>query len=378
MCSIPSGNRFRSELFGRIRLRSSDTNTEGLFLTKDGITPPTLISIVIPVYNAKRWLPDTLRSVCRQNAQRSQVELIVVDDGSTDGSDEIARRELENSGLRFQILRQENGGASCARNLGWRKSSGSWIQFLDADDLLAPNKIQAQVRACERLPASVAVVYSDWQCVLADAETSEEPEPIRRPFIEDDVVRDLLLSNNFIHTGSCLMRRSWLEAVSGFDEAFEVIEDVNLLLRVAMAGGQFQYVSSEQPLFFYRKHRAGSLSTRSRTEFADGCLKNVRMVEEYWRSRSALTPSRIPILADCYFQAARYFAEVDTERFEGLAHHLANLMPGFVPRQPRSLRLLSELVGYPRAERISVIYRALKRAVAKLTRSGASDVHQPV
>jgi len=166
--------------------------------------------------------------------------------------------------------------------------------------------------------------------------------------------------------------------VSGFDETFEVIEDVNLLLRIAMAGGQFKYVSSEQPLFFYRKHRAGSLSTRSRTEFSDGCLKNVQMVEEYWRSRSELTPSRIPILADCYLQVARYFAEVDTERFAKLAHHLADLIPGFVPRQPGSLRLLSELVGYPRAERISVIYRALKRAAAKLTRSGTSDIHQPV
>jgi glycosyltransferase involved in cell wall biosynthesis len=360
-------------------LKSSDTHIEGLVteVTKKGTPATTLISIVIPVYNAKRWLSETLRSVCAQNVQRSQVDLIVVDDGSTDGSDEIARRELEHSGLSFQIVRQENGGASRARNLGWRKSSASWIQFLDADDLLAADKILAQARACEELPLSVAVVYSDWQCLLPGAGAFDEPEPIRRPCITGDVVANLLLDSNFIHTGSCLVRRCWLEAVSGFDETLEVIEDVNLLLRLAMAGGTFQYVSSEQPAFFYRKHRAGSLSTRSRTEFAEGCVRNVQMVEDYWRSRSELIPSRIAILADCYLQAARYFAEVDRERFAGLANHLAELMPGFIPREPASLRILSKLVGYPRAERISTIYRALKRAGAKL-RIGAPDLYPNV
>jgi glycosyltransferase involved in cell wall biosynthesis len=313
----------------------------------------------MPVYNAKPWLSDALRSVFMQSAEHSQVDLVVVDDGSTDGSYDLARHELENSGFRFQLLRTENGGPSRARNLGWRNAQGSWIQFLDADDQLHLDKIALQIQAAADLPAEVAVVYSDWERLSTANSHKNVLGPGIRPCIGTDPVCDLLHAN-FLQVGSYLVRRDWLERVSGFDESYQLIEDVNLLLRIAMAGGRFQHVPSQHPLFLYRLHTAGSLSKNSRTKFVEGCLRNTEMVEAFWRSRSLMTPSHVTVLAQCYYQAARFFAEVNNERFEGLANHLNELIPGFVPEGPPALRSLSKLIGYPLAEKSSVVYRRLK------------------
>src|ERR1051326_6194318 len=111
------------------------------------MSPPPDVSIVIPMYNAAEWIEATLRSVAEQRLARERLELIVIDDGSRDDSVQMVASILEAHALEARVIASENVGASAARNKGWKLARADWVQFLDADDLLAPSKLELQV-AC--------------------------------------------------------------------------------------------------------------------------------------------------------------------------------------------------------------------------------------
>lgn len=113
------------------------------------------VSVVIPVWNAARYLPQTLQSVLRQT--RPPEEIVVVDDGSTDESAAVA----EKFGTGVRVLRQDNRGESAARNRGIEAAQGDWIAFLDADDLWHPEKLARQLAAIQADPA-VDCVHTNW------------------------------------------------------------------------------------------------------------------------------------------------------------------------------------------------------------------------
>lgn len=116
---------------------------------------PGLVSVIVPTYNRAQFLPTALESVWNQTYR--PIELIVVDDGSSDDTPSVASRWAEHhAGSRFEVRfrRQENSGAPTARNLGLIESRGEYIQFLDSDDALHPQKIDVQVSALERRPVS--------------------------------------------------------------------------------------------------------------------------------------------------------------------------------------------------------------------------------
>src|SRR5207302_8191618 len=103
----------------------------------------SLVSVIIPAYNAASYVQRAVDSVLRQSHQ--EFEVIIVDDGSKDNTQEIVQSCLSDS--RFRYLYRENGGPSAAKNLGARASKGEYLVFLDADDFLAPNALEAMLRA---------------------------------------------------------------------------------------------------------------------------------------------------------------------------------------------------------------------------------------
>lgn len=319
-----------------------------------------LISVIVPAYNAAGWVGETLASICRQTYDHARLEVILVDDGSTDETAAVAAHVLGQSGLAHQITRLPNGGPSRARNAGAAIARGTWLQFLDADDLLATTKIATQARATPDLDERVAVVYSNWQRLARVAGRWQATPPVVNPRIGDDPLRDILHTDNFLQVGSVLIRRSWLERVGGFDERHWLIEDVDLLLRLAIRGGQFHKTGTAEPLLFYRQHDGASLSRRDQRAFTEGCLRNVRMVEAHWRAGGELSADRAAFLAEAYFQGARYFATVDEGIFEELVRTCEALVARFLPPGPAHLRFVSRLVGYRRAERIAIRYRRLR------------------
>src|SRR5262249_51715055 len=119
----------------------------------------SLVSVIIPAYNAAQWIAESIESVLQQTYR--DVEIILIDDGSTDRTVEIAQRILRKGRFQYQILHQENMGPSGARNRGWRAARGRWIQFLDSDDLIHPRKIETQMTEASGKVADL--IYSDWQ-----------------------------------------------------------------------------------------------------------------------------------------------------------------------------------------------------------------------
>src|SRR6266849_6381395 len=111
-----------------------------------------LVSILVPLFNAERWIGDTLESALSQTWQNKEV--IVVDDGSTDRSLEIARRYESET---LKIITQENRGCSAAKQTALENCNGAFVQYLDADDLLSENKIEAQMKVLSDAPEKVSV-----------------------------------------------------------------------------------------------------------------------------------------------------------------------------------------------------------------------------
>lgn len=322
------------------------------------------VSVVIPLYNGARWVADAIASVTAQTWPHELLEITVVDDGSTDGGAEVARAALEGTDIPFRVVRTDNGGPSRARNLGWRQSRGEWIQFLDADDVIAPEKVRLQAEAARNALREVAVLYSDWKKTRLENGRWIPSGGTWTPSLGEDTVASLLEPDQFLQSASCLFRRTWLEAVGGFDERHWLIEDVDMLLRMAIAGGQFRRVSTPAPLFDLRQHGDNSLSRHDQAAFHEGCIRNAAMVEEYWRSRGELSEPRARLLARVYQPGAHYFAAHNRRRFDELVARIERLMPGFVPESPALLRKVSRVVGFRRAELLSVQYRRAK-SVAK-------------
>ena len=128
---------------------------------------PSLVSVLIAAYNAELWIGTTLRSVLAQTWPN--VEVVVVDDGSTDGTAAIAQQHVSDT---VRLIRQENRGACAARNRAFAESRGDFIQFLDADDVLAADKIERQMEYLEREPENT-VAYSSWSRFTGDVATAD-------------------------------------------------------------------------------------------------------------------------------------------------------------------------------------------------------------
>ncbi|HLK12036.1 MAG TPA: glycosyltransferase [Candidatus Binatia bacterium] len=199
------------------------------------------MSVIIPVYNLARYLPEAIESALAQTLPAGDVEVVVVDDGSTDGSGEVARRY----GGRVRVCRQDNRGLSAARNAGLRATTAPFVNFLDADDRLLPEKLAAQLAVFEHRP-DVGVVTAGVRYV---DEAGVPLPPQGWAQLEGDVLPQLVLGN-VGPPHALLVRREPIAAAGGFDETLASAEDWDLWLRLARAGVRWALV--DRPLVEYR------------------------------------------------------------------------------------------------------------------------------
>jgi glycosyltransferase involved in cell wall biosynthesis len=203
-------------------------------------TPP-LVSVVIPCYNANRYLAEAIESVLLQTYPR--IEIIVVDDGSTDETARIARS------YPVHYIYQANRGISAARNTGIRHCQGEYVLFLDHDDRLLPRAVEIGVRLLEEHP-ECALAVGEHRYIGADGRAigySNKHAAGRDHYL-------MLLEHNFIETPcSALHRRSGIALTGGFDESLRGAEDLEFYLRTAR---QSTWVAHEAPVSEYRLHGA--------------------------------------------------------------------------------------------------------------------------
>jgi glycosyltransferase involved in cell wall biosynthesis len=315
-----------------------------------------LVSVVIPTHNASLWIRETLDSILRQTYPSQNMEIIVVDDASTDDTAAIVREHLATAAVRSQVIVLErNSGPWTARNIGWNAAVGDWIQFLDADDLVAPEKIALQVRCITELEgtANLAVVYSSWQHLMFDGGEWSLSGPVEAPDVDDDPSVRILQHGTFGYVGPTLIRRAWVEHVGGFDEVPNIGEDVTLMLSIAMAGGQFFRARSEQPMWWYRQHPDSRW--RKAINQVDQ-MRNLhlafRRTELFLREERAggLSDDARHALASRYLKHIDFFLEHDPATFNDIVEWVDGLeLKSPLPHVGNGVRLVSTVAGYRRA-----------------------------
>lgn len=193
----------------------------------------TLVSVVIPAYNAQAFIGECIASVQAQRVD-AELEVVVVDDGSTDGTAAIVQQL---PGVR--LVSQPNRGPAAARNAGIAATRGHLVAFLDADDLWPEDSLAARLDVLQRHP-DAAMVFGD--CRQFDAQAPrqrtlfEEVGWGRRAWGDSGLVPDAysrLIDDNFVTTGTVIVRRQVLDAVGGFAEDLRLVEDLELWLRIA-------------------------------------------------------------------------------------------------------------------------------------------------
>ena len=199
------------------------------------------VSVVIPTHNRAGLVVRAIRSVLDQTM--ADLELIIVDDASTDGTAAIVA-QVNDARLQFVRL-AENGRQSRAMNEGVRRARAEWVAFLDDDDEWLPHKLSAQLARLAEVPNASAVYC---RC---NVQTSEGLRTaISRPTLPEGDITDALLSRRMLITPSGYMvRRDALIEAGGFDEALFASQDMDLWLRLCQAGHRFAIVP--EPLFIY-------------------------------------------------------------------------------------------------------------------------------
>jgi glycosyltransferase involved in cell wall biosynthesis len=265
------------------------------------------VSVVVPCFNAAATVGDTLESVLVQSWR--DIEIIVVDDGSSDGSAEVIR----GFGNRIRAEFGPNRGASAARNRGTALAAGAYIQYLDADDLLAPEAIERRLAALNESDADVA--YSDWRRFEARADGSRCLGEIVARRIEDiDADAEIACATDFwVPPVALLYRRRIVEAIGSWNERLPVIQDARFLFDAARKRARFVYVPGVSA--FYR-HAASSLSRGNQRLFMLDCYHNGVEIQALWQADGPLTAARKAALAGIFDMTARAFFQFDMPEFD--------------------------------------------------------------
>jgi glycosyltransferase involved in cell wall biosynthesis len=197
--------------------------------------------VVIPCYNQAHFLGEAIESVLEQTYPH--YEIVVVDDGATDNTSEVASRYPG----KVRLIRQENRGLSGARNTGIRHSEGEYVVFLDADDRLLPGALQAGL-GCFRQQPECAFVSGHCRFIWADGSFLMETRP---PPIRSDIYLTILNRSHFIIPGAVMYQRSVFDTVGWFDPAVNAAADYDLYLRIARA---FPVYYHGEVVLEYRRH----------------------------------------------------------------------------------------------------------------------------
>ncbi|MEL7314835.1 MAG: glycosyltransferase [Cyanobacteria bacterium J06559_3] len=238
----------------------------------------------MPAYNAERTLGEAIASVLQQTHQNW--ELIVVDDGSSDNSQQVVQRFQDD---RIRLLTGANEGVAIARNRGIEQAQGDYVAFLDADDIWMPAKLAAQLTALQAHPEA-ALAYS-W-CDYIDNE-GRWLCPGKRSLVEGIAYEQLLVANFLENASTPLIRRSALAAVGGFDPTLRCSQDRDLYLRLA---AHYPFVTVPQVQVHYRMAE-GAMSSRLREQEAD----RLKVIERGFAAAPAeLQPLRRKSLAHLY------------------------------------------------------------------------------
>jgi glycosyltransferase involved in cell wall biosynthesis len=272
------------------------------------------VSVVVPAYNYGRYVGQAIESVLGQTF--GDVELIVIDDGSTDNTGEVVSQYRDD---RLVLIQQPNRGLPAARNAGLRRATGEMVAFLDADDSWMLHKLELQVAALERLPA-VGLLGGGYVVWNADtgAEVVRRPLPLRGKVLDRVAVENVVPGSPSV----VVVRREVLDQVGLFDESLRALEDWDLWQRCARVC-EFDYL--EEPLARIRRHGTNMMRDLPRMEtamrqvigrfYADPSLPaSIKRLEPRAWAAANVVLARLAMRAGYRSAAARYLVRAIRRR----------------------------------------------------------------
>ncbi|MFD6700719.1 MULTISPECIES: glycosyltransferase [unclassified Microbacterium] len=289
------------------------------------------IGIIIPLYNGARHITETLRSVLAQT--HSALQVIVLDDGSSDGSAEIVRTAFEDP--RLTLVQKKNEGIARTRNAGLALLGADveYVVFMDHDDLVAPVLYERLLRVLSARPDAVgAYAVADWidagSAPLGDGEFARfmrAREAVRGGHVvslapeEDATLPELFLANHLYPPSGIVLRRHAIDAIGGFDPSYRVADDWDALVRLSRRG---PIVPLDEILVGYRRHGANA---------SGNTVLNVRESRAVW--------------ARTYFSADNSTADRQALRaaWRGMQRHKFRVKSAAARRELRARRVLFAL-----------------------------------
>ena len=302
------------------------------------------VSILIPCYNAQQWIAGAIDSALAQTWPDKEV--IVVDDGSTDGSLEIIKK----FGDRIRWETGPNRGGNRARNRLLALSTGEWLQYLDADDYLLPGKVAAQMEFLQRHP-DTDVVFSPVVMEYCDAKACRQeilpiPEP-HDPWI--------LLARWYLpQTGAPLWRKQAVVDIGGWKESQPCCQEHELYLRLLQAGKLFRYCPDAGAV--YRQWSEETVCKRDKPEVRRRRMEILEGVEQSLRVQDALRPDRLWSVNQARFETARSEWQVNKRQALAFMNTINRSQPDFMPggtAAPRAYTWAYRTLGFRLAETIA-------------------------
>ena len=307
---------------------------------------PPLVSILIPCYNSDQWLAETIESALAQTWENK--EIIVVNDGSTDNSLAVAK-SFESSIVK--VISQENRGASAARNVALKEAQGDFIQYLDADDLLAPDKIELQLQLLQKNPTSNVVASGEWARFYHNP---QEALFITQSLWQNMPAVDWLVcaweNHLMMHPGAWLVPRKISDKAGLWNEDLSLNDDGEYFSRILLASEGVKFCQGAKT--YYRSGNTGSLSgTKSlkarQSQFLSLSLgtNNLLARENSPRTRHTCAIAFQRFIYDVYPDVSELSkqAAIKVKELGG-----SNLQP----TGGRIFQLLSKLVGWQQAKKI--------------------------
>jgi glycosyltransferase involved in cell wall biosynthesis len=306
------------------------------------------VDIIIPVYNRPAMVVEAIDSALAAAAE-VPIEIIVVDDASTDGTWDRLR---EYNDPRIRCFRVEaNGGQSAARNFGLDRARGDYIKFLDSDDVLVPGHLAAELRAIEETGADIAA--SGW-----DADVNGRITTYAAPLFH--TIADDILAGVAVPTSAALYvrRPEWR-----WDPALRKLDDWDYFCQAALGANAITTV--EGSAYVMREHGGARMTHTTMLANAREHHRILYKIEERLAADGVLTPARRRRLAQYFYKEMRVLSLHDRRAFDAAAIHIRELDPNFQPRdeeQERSMRVLARLLGFRNA---ILLHTAIKRAMRR-------------
>jgi glycosyltransferase involved in cell wall biosynthesis len=308
-----------------------------------------LVSVCIPAYNSEKYLAETV--VCLLSQQDVNLEVVIVDDGSTDNTATVV---LGFEDKRVKYERQPNKGAAAARNRAFELSSGDFIKFMDADDLLTAGSLHAQLSRIAGHPGCIA--SSRWGRFFEDnIETfAYNPEPVWKDLNGADWVVESLIDSgyNMVQPGIFLIPRKLIEDVGGWNESLNLIDDFEFMTRVIVNSKMVFFC--EDATLMYRSGIQGSLSKlHSRKHMESAFLSQTLATRAILQVRDDASSRLACANASQVWAYAFYPAHLDlyTKIQADIDRLGGSNSKRFISR---SLELLSRLIGWKRAKRLKI------------------------